>query len=237
MKRIAPDLCGADLIAGTSPGGGWWAASQPPRSLRRCATAQWRTAPVARTAARSIGPNQQRAPTRRPGRQAEQAPQTPDDQARLRAPRTTSSSRRRRIDAARQGDPAAQYYLSSALTYCESLYDWYFIVHQSDGAVRTPHAGRGAAAHRVAAGVHARRRGQHPAALPEAAQDVSRRLSAARANGWMPRSRAGFPLAQASAALNLALQGTNAVIPTRPVRHAPRRGTWRSTRCARAIRR
>ena len=37
---------------------------------------------------------------------------------------------------ARQGDPAAQYWLSRALSYCEGLYDWYFIVHLSNGAVR-----------------------------------------------------------------------------------------------------
>ena len=37
---------------------------------------------------------------------------------------------------ARQGDAAAQYWLSRALGYCESMYDWYFIVHQSNGTVR-----------------------------------------------------------------------------------------------------
>ena len=120
--------------------------------------------------------------------------------------RITSQFAADTIERARQGDPSAQYYLSSALTYCESLYDWYFIVHQSDGTVR--HRTLDEALQLTAS---------RPVFTPDDVRDIQQRCQKLRktqpppfgsSREWLDAAvAAGFPLAQASAALNLALQG------------------------------
>jgi len=68
---------------------------------------------------------------------AQPAAQAPDYLARLRASADYWQFAESVIGAARQGDAAAQYYLSQALFHCETLYDWYFIEHLPGGANRT----------------------------------------------------------------------------------------------------
>jgi hypothetical protein len=109
------------------------------------------------------------------------------------------------IDAAKQGDASAQYYLSRALGYCESLYDWYFITYGPNGA-----------AHRTldeALQLTASR----PVFTPDDVRDIQSRCQKLRrtqpppfgtSQEWQTAAlAAGFPLAQVQSALNLALQG------------------------------
>ena len=138
--------------------------------------------------------------------QTEKGPATPDDHARLRAAQDYFQFAADTYDRAKQGDPSAQYYLSSALTYCESLYDWYFIVHQSDGTAR--HRTLDEALQLTAS---------RPVFTPDDVVSIQQRCQKLRktqpppfgsSREWLDAAiTAGFPLAQASAALNLALQG------------------------------
>ena len=61
---------------------------------------------------------------------------TRDDYAHLRASKDYYAFAQQMYPLAKQGDPSAEYYLSSALTYCESLYDWYFIEYTPNGTPR-----------------------------------------------------------------------------------------------------
>ena len=72
----------------------------------------------------------------RPGSGPAPGPQPPDYRAQLRASDDYWVLAESLIGAARQGDAAAQFYLSNALQYCESLYDWYFVEHLPGGAAR-----------------------------------------------------------------------------------------------------
>ena len=138
--------------------------------------------------------------------QAGKAAPSPDDQARLRASQDYFQFAAETYERAKQGDPSAQYYLSSALTYCESLYDWYFVVHESDGAVR--HRTLDEALQLTAS---------RPVFTPDDVLDIQQRCQKLRktqpppfgtSREWLDAAiGADFPLAQASAALNLALQG------------------------------
>ncbi len=109
------------------------------------------------------------------------------------------------IDAAKQGDASAQYYLSRALVYCESLYDWYFITYGPNGP-----------AHRTldeALQLTATR----PVFTPDDVRDIHSRCQKLRrtqpppfgsSQEWQTAAlAAGFPLAQVQSALNYALQG------------------------------
>ena len=109
------------------------------------------------------------------------------------------------IDAAKQGDASAQYYLSRALGYCETLYDWYFITYGPNGA-----------AHRTldeALQLTASR----PVFTPDDVRDIQSRCQKLRktqpppfgtSQEWQTAAlAAGFPMAQVHSALNLALQG------------------------------
>ena len=134
------------------------------------------------------------------------APVVIDDHARLRAAHDYYQFAAETIERAKQGDASAQYYLSSALTYCESLYDWYFIVHLPEGKVR--HRTLDEALQLTAS---------RPVFTPDDVGDIQQRCQKLRAiepppfgtsREWLDAAiGAGFPLAQASAALNLALQG------------------------------
>jgi hypothetical protein len=110
------------------------------------------------------------------------------------------------LPAARDGDAAAQFYLSQTLGYCESLYEWYFIERSREGRVR----------HRTldeAQQISAVR----PFFSAEDIRVIQARCQRMRSledapfgasSGWFDASLAQrFPLAQAQAASNLALQG------------------------------
>jgi len=110
---------------------------------------------------------------------------------------------------ARQGDPAAQFWLSSALGYCESLYDWYFIVHLDGGAVR--HRTLDEAQQLTAI---------RPVFTADDIRDIQKRCQRLRSadappfgtsRQWLASAAAAnYPMAQASAALGQALQGHQA---------------------------
>jgi len=106
---------------------------------------------------------------------------------------------------ARQGDAAAQFWLSRALAYCESLYDWYFIMHLGDGTVR----------HRTldeAQQLTATR----PVFTADDIGDIQKRCQRLRSaeappfgtsREWLEAAtEANYPMAQAAAALGQALQ-------------------------------
>jgi hypothetical protein len=116
--------------------------------------------------------------------------------------------------AARQGDPAAQYYLYSALTYCESLYDWYFVDHLAEGKTR----------HRTldeAQQLTVTRK----VFTPDDVRDIQKRCARLRTSTaeyppygksgeWLEAAIAsGYPLAQAQAALSKALNSQQVTTP------------------------
>ena len=133
-------------------------------------------------------------------------PRTRDDNALLRASQDYFEFAGQMFPLAKQGDPSAQYYLSSALTYCESLYDWYFIVYSTNGTVR--HRTLDEALQLTA---------ERPVFKPEDVRDIQQRCQKLRkshpppfgtSREWLDAAIAsGFPQAQSTAALNLALQG------------------------------
>jgi hypothetical protein len=130
----------------------------------------------------------------------------PDLYARLRASNDYYEFASGVFDAAKQGDPAAQYYLSSALAYCESLYDWYFIVYGPDG---TPRHRTLDEAQQLTA--------QRPVFKPDDVRDIQQRCQKLRktkpppfgtSQEWLAASAGSdFPLAQVNSALNFAMQG------------------------------
>src|SRR5262245_625062 len=131
---------------------------------------------------------------------------SPDLNARLRASNDYYEYASDIFDAAKQGDPAAQYFLATALAYCESLYDWYFIVYGNDG---TPRHRTLDEAQQLTA--------QRPVFSPDDVHDIQQRCQKLRkirpppfgtSQEWLAASLASnFPLAQVNSALNLALQG------------------------------
>lgn len=77
------------------------------------------------------------APDADPSATAEPAnAQAPDYRVRLRESDDYWAFAQGVLGAAMNGDAAAQFYLSNALQYCESLYDWYFVEHLPGGAIR-----------------------------------------------------------------------------------------------------
>jgi len=129
-----------------------------------------------------------------------------DDYARLRASQDYFAFAEQLYPLAKQGDPSAEFYLSSALTYCESLYDWYFIEYTSTGAVRYRTLDEALQLTAV-----------RPVFKPDDVRDIQQRCQKLRrskpppfgsSRDWLDAAiAAGFPQAQASAALNLSLQG------------------------------
>ncbi|HEX6398666.1 MAG TPA: hypothetical protein VFZ95_14680 [Steroidobacteraceae bacterium] len=137
------------------------------------------------------------------------SPASPDYRARLRDARDYWDLGESLYVNARQGDAAAQYWLSRALAYCESLYDWYFIVHLDDGTLR----------HRTldeAQQLTATR----PVFTADDIRDIQKRCHRLRSadvppfgssREWLEAATASnYPLAQASAALGQALRGHQA---------------------------
>ena len=133
----------------------------------------------------------------------------PDYRTRLRDARDYWDLAQSLYGSARQGDAAAQFWLSRALGYCESLYDWYFIVHLDDGTVR----------HRTldeAQQLTATR----PVFTADDIRDIQKRCQRLRSadappfgtsREWLEAATAAnYPMAQASAALGQALQGRQA---------------------------
>lgn len=138
---------------------------------------------------------------------------TPDYQARMRAAQDYWDFAESLFAKAQQGDAAAQYYLSSALSYCESLYDWYFIVHLPDNAVR--HRTLDEAQQLTAA---------RPVFTPDDVRDIQSRCQRLRSADHPPfgtsrqwldaATAANYPRAQASAALGKALLGRGRDVET-----------------------
>jgi len=135
------------------------------------------------------------------------------------------------LPAARAGDAAAQFYLSNALGYCESLYEWYFVERSSDGKVR----------HRTldeAQQITAVR----PYFSADDVRDIQGRCQRLRgldeapfgaASQWFDAALAqGFPLAQANAAYTLAIQSSQRGDPqkVRMARDEARRLAFESLR-------
>lgn len=186
----------------------WWAGREtapapranPPRVVQSA------SAPSRRSAAQPAGAV--RAPL--PGVETEPVAATsPDYRIRLRDARDYWELADSLYVDARQGDAAAQYWLSRALGYCESLYDWYFIVHLDDGTVR----------HRTldeAQQLTATR----PVFTAEDIRDIQKRCHRLRSadvppfgnsREWLDAAtQSNYPMAQASAALGQALQGHQA---------------------------
>jgi len=140
---------------------------------------------------------------------APDASATPDYRTRFRDARDYWDLAESLYIGARQGDAAAQFWLSRALGYCESLYDWYFIVHLGDGTVR----------HRTldeAQQLTATR----PVFTADDIRDIQKRCQRLRSadappfgtsREWLEAATAAnYPMAQASAALGQALQGRQA---------------------------
>jgi hypothetical protein len=130
----------------------------------------------------------------------------PDDyRSQLRASNDYLAFAQRLLPEAQAGDPAAQFYLSNALGYCESLYEWYFIERTSDGKPR----------HRTLDEAQ-----QITAARPyfnaDDVRDIQARCQGLRtlegtpfgaSHEWFDAALAQrYPLAQAHSALMLALQ-------------------------------
>ena len=202
MHRTVLTLaCAALVMTGV-----WWWKREPPivvpqqgQQMRDAAVAPVAAQPVPRVPA-AAGQDEAVAP--QPAPPAE----TPDYQARMRAAQDYWDFAQSLFAKAQQGDAAAQYYLSSALSYCESLYDWYFIVHLSNGAVR--HRTLDEAQQLTAA---------RPVFTPDDVRDIQSRCQRLRSAEPPPfgtsaewreaATAADYPRAQASAALVQALQG------------------------------
>jgi hypothetical protein len=132
----------------------------------------------------------------------------PDYDARFRASADYLEFAREVLPAARAGDAAAQFYLSKALAYCETLYEWYFIERTREGRVR----------HRTldeAQQITAVR----PFFTPEEVRDIQLHcrelrslddVSIGNATQWFDAALAqGYPLAQAQAAVRLAVSSSH----------------------------
>jgi hypothetical protein len=201
-RGVLTIICAALVMAGV-----WWWAREPlpedvpmPGQVREVAvTTPEAPQQVARTA--DIAGRDEAAPE-----QPEPPADTLDYQARMRAAEDYWDFAQSLYARAQQGDAAAQYYLSSALSYCESLYDWYFIVHQANGAVR--HRTLDEAQQFTAT---------RPVFTPEDVRDIQKHCQRLRSaeqppfgssSEWLDAAiAANYPRAQASAALGKALQG------------------------------
>jgi len=186
----------------------WWARDgrAPAEPVRAPAAAQAAKPPVDSRVERPSTPARTRSSATEP---ITSEPIPPDYRTRLRDARDYWDLAESLYVNARQGDAAAQFWLSRALGYCESLYDWYFIVHLDDGAVR----------HRTldeAQQLTATR----PVFTADDIRDIQKRCQRLRSadappfgssREWLESAiAANYPMAQASAALGQALQGHQA---------------------------
>ena len=200
MKRAGLTLLAMLLVGGATA---WWLVREPqvdePRPQLQAA------APRAARQVKGANGTAAAIPLAQPEvAQASAAP--PDDAARLRASNDYFEFASEMFAAAKQGDPSAQYYLSNALSYCESLYDWYFIVYGPNGAPR--HRTLDEALQLTA---------ERPVFKPDDVRDIQQRCQKLRkiqpppfgtSQEWLVGAlAANFPLAQVTSALGLALQG------------------------------
>jgi hypothetical protein len=132
---------------------------------------------------------------------------TADYRARFRAAGDYLEFAQQVLPAARAGDAAAQFYLSSALGYCESLYEWYFVERSRDGRVRHRTLDEAQQITTV-----------RPYFTADDVRDIQSRCQRLRsrddapfgaANQWFDAALTqGYPLAQANAAFTLAVQSS-----------------------------
>jgi hypothetical protein len=201
-RGVLTIICAALVMAGV-----WWWAREPLPEAVPVQGQQSRVTAAAPEPTRTPA-RQPNASVREPAAPDQPAPpaETVDYQARMRAADDYWDFAQSLHAKAQQGDAAAQFYLASALSYCESLYDWYFIVHQANGAVR----------HRTldeAQQLTATR----PVFTPDDVSDIQKHCQRLRgaerppfgsSREWMDAAiAANYPRAQASAALGKALQG------------------------------
>ena len=203
MKRVMPMVVALLLIGGVAT---WWMREPRPVASSRSAPARAEaSAGVARTREAVNGPAPEAAKNEDSVEPLATAA-TRDDYAHLRASKDYYAFAQKMYPLAKQGDPSAEYYLSSALTYCESLYDWYFIEYTPNGTPR--HRTLDEALQLTAV---------RPVFKPDDVRDIQQRCQKLRrmnpppfgsSRDWLDAAiGAGFPLAQASEALNLSLQG------------------------------
>lgn len=138
--------------------------------------------------------------------EAAPAPAERDDYARFHESKDFHAYAGELYPLAKQGDASAQFYLSSALSYCEGLYDWYFIEYTQNGTRRQRTLDE-------ALQLTAERK----VFQPDDVRDIQQRCQKLRSidpppfgtsREWLDAAIAlGFPMAQANEALNLALQG------------------------------
>ena len=205
MMRKAKLTSMAALILGAAMAWWFWPAARGPDSQSHSP----QTAPGA------AGPGHSREPrpadslaTKRDTDAQDSLPPPPADfRAQFQAAGDYLEFAQQSLPAARGGDAAAQYYLSRALGYCESLYEWYFIEHTRDGKVR----------HRTLDEAQ-----QITAVRPFFTADEVRDIQAhclrlrslddasfGTSNQWFDAALAqGYPLAQAQSAHGLALQAS-----------------------------
>ncbi len=203
MHRSVTLLCAAAVMLAVW----WWARDdRAPAVLARTPTASERARPSAVRAEHSATGTRA---TDAVAARASDASVPPDYRTRFRDARDYWTLGESLYVSARQGDAAAQFWLSRALGYCESLYDWYFIVHLGDGTVR----------HRTldeAQQLTATR----PVFTADDIRDIQKRCQRLRSadappfgtsREWLEAATtANYPMAQAAAALGQALQGHQA---------------------------
>jgi hypothetical protein len=200
MNRILTILCAGMVLLGVW----WWTRDAPTSGTPVTPIAEPMEAPTSRAA--RVEPPAASASTRVTTASAAASTPAPDYRARLNESRDYWELAQSLYAPARQGDAAAQYWLARALAYCESLYDWYFIVHLDNGAVR----------HRTldeAQQLTATR----PVFTADDIRDIQKRCQRLRSaevppfgesREWLESAtQSNYPMAQASAALSLALQG------------------------------
>lgn len=182
----------------------WWTRDAPPPGTR--APALGAGAPAARIETQLNPTSATPAVVRAPTESRTDVEEMPDYRARLEDSRDYWEFAEALYVPARQGDAAAQYWLSRALAYCESLYDWYFIVHLDNGAVRQRTLDE---AQQLTAA--------RPVFTADDIRDIQKRCQRLRSEEVPPfgnsgewlesATQANYPMAQASAALGMALQG------------------------------
>ena len=202
MKRGVVVIAGLLLCGGI---GWWWLRA--PRPATSAGQAPDLTAPRPEKAPAAVpaGAPPESAATRLEGATSPAAAER-NDYARFHESKDFYAYAEELLPLAKQGDASAQFYLSSALSYCEGLYDWYFIEYTQNGTRRQRTLDE-------ALQLTAERK----VFQPDDVRDIQQRCQKLRSidpppfgtsREWLDAAIAlGFPMAQASEALNLALQG------------------------------
>jgi len=200
FRALLTLICAALLVAGA-----WWWFHEPPAGVvpTQAAAAPGASAKAPQPAHPAAAVVEHRAPE--PAGPEPGTAKGPDYRAQFRAADDYWDLAQALYVPARQGDPSAQYWLSRALAYCESLYDWYFIVHLPNGGVR--HRTLDEAQQLTAS---------RPVFTPDDVHDIQKRCQQLRSADYPPfgtsrewleaATTANYPMAQVSAALNRALQ-------------------------------